>query len=48
MNAMPHSRSEKALVGVTQDDGSRFVQVQDWGIGLDPASIYWTKRVGRK
>ena len=39
LNAMHHSRSEKALVGVAQDDGCLFVQVQDWGIGFDPESV---------
>ena len=39
LNAMYHSRSEKALVGVAQDDGCLFVQVQDWGIGFDPESV---------
>ncbi len=39
LNAMHHSRSEKALVGVAQDDGCLFVQVQDWGIGFDPKNV---------
>ena len=39
LNAMHHSRSEKALVGIAHDDGCLFVQVQDWGIGFDPTSV---------
>ena len=39
LNAMHHSRSKKALVGIGQDDGCLFVQVQDWGIGFDPKSV---------
>ena len=39
LNAMHHSRSKRALVGIAQDDGCFFVQVQDWGVGFDPASV---------
>ena len=39
LNAMYHSRSEQVLVGVAQDDGRLFIQVQDWGIGFDPKSV---------
>ena len=39
LNAMHHSRSKRALVGIAQDDGCLFVQVQDWGIGFDPTSV---------
>ena len=44
LNAMCHSRSKKALVGVGQDDGCLFVQVQDWGIGFDPRSVPLNRR----
>ncbi len=39
LNAMHHSRSKRALVGIAQDDGCLFVQVQDWGIGFDPTNV---------
>ncbi len=39
LNAMHHSRSKRALVGIAQDDECLFVQVQDWGVGFDPASV---------
>jgi signal transduction histidine kinase len=35
-NACRHSKSEGILVGLTQDEESLCVQVQDWGIGFDP------------
>jgi nitrate/nitrite-specific signal transduction histidine kinase len=38
LNAMCHSGSKKALVGIGQGDGYLFVQVQDWGVGFDPKS----------
>ena len=39
LNAMHHSRSKRALVGIAHDDGCLFVQVQDWGVGFDPTSV---------
>ena len=33
-NACRHSKSEKVLLGLAQDDGCVCVQVQDWGIGF--------------
>jgi two-component system, NarL family, sensor histidine kinase DegS len=35
-NACRHSKSKRILVGLTQDDDSLSIQVQDWGIGFDP------------
>jgi two-component system sensor histidine kinase DegS len=35
-NACRHSKSKKILLGLTQDDDSLCIQVQDWGIGFDP------------
>jgi two-component system sensor histidine kinase DegS len=35
INACRHSKSEKILVGITRDDESLCIQVQDWGIGFD-------------
>ena len=34
-NVRRHSRTSKVLVGITQDDRSVCIQVQDWGIGFD-------------
>ena len=34
-NVRRHSRTSKVLVGITQDDRSVSIQVQDWGIGFD-------------
>ena len=46
-NACRHSNSESVLVGVNEEDGSLCIQVQDWGIGFDPANPFgrslWTK-----
>jgi signal transduction histidine kinase len=39
LNAVHHSGSKRALVGIAHDDGCLFVQVQDWGIGFDPAGV---------
>lgn len=36
VNACRHSKSKKILVGLTQDDDSLGIQVQDWGVGFDP------------
>ncbi len=44
LNAMCHSRSKKALVGIGQGDGRLFVQVQDWGVGFDPRSVLPERR----
>jgi len=38
-NACRHSQSEKILVGLTQDNESLCIQVQDWGIGFDSQNI---------
>jgi len=35
-NACRHSKSKKILVGLTQDNESLCIQVQDWGVGFDP------------
>jgi len=35
LNACRHSKSKNVLLGLAQDDGCLFVQVQDWGIGFD-------------
>jgi signal transduction histidine kinase len=35
-NARRYSKSEGVLVGLTQDEESLCIQVQDWGIGLVP------------
>ena len=37
-NACRHSKSKNVLLGITEDDGCLYVQVQDWGVGFDPAS----------
>jgi signal transduction histidine kinase len=34
-NVRRHSMADKVLIGVTQDDTSVSIQVQDWGIGFD-------------
>ena len=34
-NAHRHSKSKKILVGLTQDNDSLCIQVQDWGVGFD-------------
>ncbi|MGO9112007.1 MAG: sensor histidine kinase [Thermoguttaceae bacterium] len=39
LNAICHSRSKKALVGIGQGDNCLFLQVQDWGAGLDPDNV---------
>ena len=44
MNACRHSRSETVLVGLTQDDKQVCIQVQDWGVGFEPASMGRGKR----
>ena len=44
MNACRHSRSETVLVGLTQDDKQVCIQVQDWGVGFEPASTGRGKR----
>ena len=38
-NACRHSKSNGALVGLTQDEESLCIQVQDWGVGFDPDGI---------
>ncbi len=38
-NVRRHSGARRVLVGVTQDDESISIQVQDWGIGFDQGSI---------
>ncbi|MEN6367786.1 MAG: sensor histidine kinase [Thermoguttaceae bacterium] len=35
-NACRHSKSKGVLVGLTQDDESLCIQVQDWGVGFNP------------
>lgn len=44
LNACRHSKSENVLLGLTQDNGCLCIQVQDWGIGFDPASLPPHKR----
>lgn len=39
LNAICHSGSKKALVGIAQGDGCLFIQVQDWGVGFDPQGV---------
>jgi carbon storage regulator CsrA len=39
LNACRHSKSKKALLGLAEDDGYLFLQVQDWGVGFDPANV---------
>lgn len=34
-NARRHSKSKRVLIGLSQDDDSLFIQVQDWGRGFD-------------
>lgn len=38
-NACRHSKSNGVLVGLTQDDESLCIQIQDWGVGFDPDSV---------
>jgi signal transduction histidine kinase len=38
-NACRHSKSNGALVGLTRDEESLCIQVQDWGVGFDSDSI---------
>lgn len=38
-NACRHSNSKGILVGLTQDDDSLCIQVQDWGVGFNPDDI---------
>ncbi len=35
-NVRRHSMTSKVLVGITQDERSVCLQVQDWGVGFDP------------
>jgi len=44
LNARCHSKSKNVLLGLAQDGGNLFVQVQDWGIGFDPESAEPYKR----
>ena len=44
LNAMCHSGSKKALVGIGQGDRCLFVEVQDWGVGFDPESVLPERR----
>ena len=44
LNVRCHSKSKNVLLGLTQDDGNLFVQVQDWGIGFDPENVHPRKR----
>ena len=44
MNACRHSGSKTVLVGLAQDDEQVCIQVQDWGVGFDPASTEPGKR----
>jgi signal transduction histidine kinase len=44
LNACRHSGSETVLVGLAQDDKQVCIQVQDWGVGFDPASTETGKR----
>jgi hypothetical protein len=52
LNAMHHSRSKRALVGIAHDDGCLFVQVQDWGMRFIasssvPMEANWRRRITR-
>jgi two-component system sensor histidine kinase DegS len=38
-NVRRHSMTNKVLVGVTQDDMSISIQVQDWGVGFDLETV---------
>ena len=38
-NACRYSKSNGVLVGLTQEDDSLCIQVQDWGVGFDPHNI---------
>ena len=44
-NAWHHSKSKRMLVGLSRDDKNLSIQVQDWGVGFDPAKI-WAKGFG--
>ena len=44
LNACRHSHSRSVLLGLAQDDGYLCVQVQDWGVGFDPADVSPNKR----
>ena len=44
LNACRHSKSKNVLLGLTQDNGCLYVQVQDWGVGFDPTSVPSHKR----
>jgi len=44
MNACRHSRSKTVLAGLTLDDKQFCIQVQDWGVGFDPANTEPGKR----
>jgi len=38
-NVRRHSMTDKVLVGVTQDDTSISIQIQDWGVGFDLETV---------
>ena len=37
-NACRHSKCTRILVGLSRDENSLCVQVQDWGVGIDPGN----------
>jgi two-component system sensor histidine kinase ComP len=39
-NACRHSRSKNVLVGLGQDEGRIYIQVQDWGVGFAMEEIH--------
>ncbi|MGA2064966.1 MAG: ATP-binding protein [Thermoguttaceae bacterium] len=39
LNACHHSKSKNVLLGLSQDNERVRIQVQDWGIGFDPAGV---------
>ncbi len=38
-NARRHSKSPKVLIGLTRDEGTVSLQVQDWGVGFKPDRV---------
>ena len=44
LNACRHSKSRRILVGIAQDDTHVYIQVQDWGVGFNPAAVAPNRR----
>jgi signal transduction histidine kinase len=38
-NACRHSKSKGIVIGLTQDDESLYIRVQDWGVGFDLETV---------